>query len=78
MGSSGEMNGHHRLAFLRKEWGSGNTNCCFFFEPQLLTQPGNDSRWKDSALAAQYTYTDFYKLRLVAVAVSFPTIFFGL
>lgn len=47
------MNGH-RLA-LRKEWGGGNTDCCFLFEPQLLTQPGNDSRWKDSALAAEDT-----------------------
>lgn len=44
------------VRWLRKEWGSGSKNCCFFFEPQLLTQPGNDTRWKDSDIFAEGAY----------------------
>jgi len=44
------------VSWLRKEWGGGNTDCCFLFEPQLLTQPGNDSRWKDSDIFAEGAY----------------------
>eukprot|EP00434_Breviolum_minutum_P029791 symbB.v1.2.026340.t1/scaffold2624.1/size74584/2 len=44
------------VSWLRKEWGSGNTGCCFLFEPQLLTQPGNETRWKDSDIFAEGAY----------------------
>jgi len=34
----------------KKVWREENDQCnqCFLFEPQLLKQPGNDNRWKDS------------------------------
>jgi len=44
------------VSWLRKEWGRGNTDCCFLFEPQLLTQPGNETRWKDSDIFAEGAY----------------------